>query len=532
MMGEMRIAGKGGRPQNGETQPMHPYLHAQENPDKPAVIMASTGAVETYGELDEASNRMAQLFRSQGLQIGDTVAVLLDNHPKFFDFAWGAQRAGLYYVAIPSRLTAPEASYILSDSGASLLVSSESKLGVVDELCKLNPDVKQYIYGVDDSRDMEAALAALPGTPIADERHGTDMLYSSGTTGRPKGVRIPFPENEDIAAPNALVMMAQTAFGFPLGCTYLSPAPLYHAAPLRWCMTVHKMGGTTIIVEKFDPEQALALIEKYKVNVSQWVPTHFNRMLKLPEEVRAKYDVSSLKSAVHAAAPCPVPVKEKMIDWWGPILMEYYAGSEGNGFTFINATDWLEHKGSVGKALIGTVRICDEDDNEVAIGEEGQIYFENGSPFSYHNDPEKTKAASNKHGWTSLGDVGKVDEDGFLYLTDRKSFMIISGGVNIYPQEIENLLVTHPKITDAAVIGAPDEDMGERVVAVVQPSDMANATPEFAQELEAYLRQTLSGVKVPRQIDFRADLPREATGKLYKRLLRDEYWGKTGSRIV
>ncbi len=511
---------------------MHPYLHARENPDKPAVIMASTGAVETYAELDKASNRMAHLFRQEDLQIGDTVAVLLDNHPNFFDFAWGAQRAGLYYVAIPSRLTAAEVSYILSDSGATLLISSDSKQGVVDELHKLNPDVKVFLYGVEDSRAIEPVLAALPDGPIDDERHGTDMLYSSGTTGRPKGVRIPFPENEDIAAPNALVMMAQGAFGFQPGCTYLSPAPLYHAAPLRWCMTVHKMGGTVIVMEKFDAEQALALIEKYKVDVSQWVPTHFSRMLKLPEETRAKYDVSSLTCAVHAAAPCPIPVKEKMIQWWGPIIREYYAGSEGNGFTFINSEDWLEHKGSVGKALLGIVHICDENDDEVPVGEEGQIYFEGGAPVNYHNDPEKTKAAHNKHGWTSLGDVGKVDEDGFLYLTDRKSFMIISGGVNIYPQEIENLLITHPKVLDAAVIGAPDEDMGERVVAVVQPADMTDAGDPFAQELEVYLRQTLSGVKIPRQIDFRAELPRVATGKLYKRLLRDEYWGKTDSRIV
>ncbi len=511
---------------------MHPYLHAQENPEKPAIIMASTGAVETYGELDQASNRMAHLFRKEGLQIGDTVAVLLDNHPNFFDFAWAAQRAGLYYVAIPSRLTAAEVSYILGDSGASLLISSDTKQGVVDELQKLNPDVKQFLYGVEDSRAIEQALATLPDDPIDDQRHGTDMLYSSGTTGRPKGVRIPFPEDENIAAPNALVMMAQGAFGFQPGCTYLSPAPLYHAAPLRWCMTVHKMGGTVIVMEKFDPEQALALIEKHKVDVSQWVPTHFSRMLKLPDETRAKYDVSSLTCAVHAAAPCPIPVKEKMIEWWGPIVREYYAGSEGNGFTFINSEDWLEHKGSVGKALLGIVHICDENDDEVPIGEEGQIYFEGGAPVKYHNDPEKTKAAHNKHGWTSLGDVGKVDEDGFLYLTDRKSFMIISGGVNIYPQEIENLLVTHPKVADAAVIGAPDDDMGEKVVAVIQPMDMADANDDFSQELEAYLRQTLSGVKVPRQIDFRAELPRVATGKLYKRLLRDEYWGKTGSRIV
>lgn len=511
---------------------MHPSLHAQENPDKPAIIMAGSGETRSYAELDQASNRYAQLYRAEGLKIGNTVALFLDNDPDFFSVVWGAQRAGLYYVAIPSRLTAAEVSYILQDSAADLVISSAAKQAVLDELRDLNPGVKQYGYGLDDDRAVEPALAAQPDTPIADERHGMDMLYSSGTTGRPKGVRIPFPENEDIAQPNAMIAIAQGAFGFTPGCTYLSPAPLYHAAPLRWCMTVHKLGGTTIIMEKFDPEQALALIEKYQVNVSQWVPTHFNRMLKLPEEVRARYDVSSLKSAVHAAAPCPIPVKEKMIEWWGPVVMEYYAGSEGNGFTFINSADWLEHKGSVGKALLGTVRICDENDDVVPTGEEGQIYFEGGSPFSYHNDPEKTKAASNRHGWTSLGDVGKVDEDGFLYLTDRKSFMIISGGVNIYPQEIENLLVTHPKIADAAVIGAPDEDMGEKVVAVVQPMDMANANADFGQELEAWLRETLSGVKVPRQIDFRAELPREATGKLYKRLLRDEYWGKTGSRIV
>lgn len=517
---------------------MHPYLHAKENPDKPAVIMAGTGAVQTYAELDKASNRMAHLFRKAGAQIGDTVAVLLDNHPKFFDFAWGAQRAGLYYVAIPSRLTAPEISYILTDSGASLLVSAENKLGVADEVRTLNPDVQQFLYGagnnpgIGDDRDIEAALSALPDTPIADQRHGMDMLYSSGTTGRPKGVRIPFPQDENIDAPNSVAMIALNAFGVDRDSVYLSPAPLYHAAPLRWCMAVHRGGGTVIVMEKFDPEQALALIEKYKITASQWVPTHFNRMLKLPEDVRTKYDVSSLKCAIHAAAPCPVPVKEKMIEWWGPVLMEYYAGSEGNGFTFINAEDWLTHKGSVGRPIIGQVRICDENDDEVPIGAEGQIYFEGGSPFSYHNDPEKTKSAFNKHGWSSLGDVGKVDEEGFLYLTDRKSFMIISGGVNIYPQEIENLLVSHPKVADAAVIGAPDEDMGERVVAVIQPLDMADAGDDFADELNSYLRQTLSGVKVPRQIDFRAELPREATGKLYKRLLRDEYWGKTGSRIV
>ena len=511
---------------------MHPYLHARENPDKPAVIMASTGQVQTYAELDAASNRLAHLFRRSGLARGDTVAIFMENHPAYLDVAWAAQRSGLYYVAIPSRLTAPEVSYILADSGADLVIGSAAKQQVLDALETSNAGVAQYIYGGAGDRGIEPALAGLPDTPIDDESAGTDMLYSSGTTGRPKGVRIPMPEDPDIAAPLALAVIAEALFGFHKECVYLSPAPLYHAAPLRWCMSVHRIGGTVVIMEKFDAEHALQVIEKYKVDVGQWVPTHFTRMLKLPEETRARYDVSSITSAVHAAAPCPVPVKEAMIDWWGPVLHEYYAGSEGNGFTYVNSENWLTHKGSVGQPLNCELHICGEDGAEMPVGEEGQIYFSGGGSFTYHNDPEKTAAASNDKGWTSLGDVGKVDEDGYLYLTDRKSFMIISGGVNIYPQEIENRLVTHPRVADAAVIGAPDEDMGERVVAVVEPVDMADAGADFAQELEAYLREEMSGVKIPRQIDFRESLPRAATGKLYKRLLRDEYWGKTESRIV
>ncbi|MFM5894539.1 MAG: AMP-binding protein, partial [Novosphingobium sp.] len=315
-------------------------------------------------------------------------------------------------------------------------------------------------------------------------------------------------------------------YGLSDRTVYLSPAPLYHAAPLRWSMTVHKIGGTVVVMEKFDPEAALAAIEKYKVTDSQFVPTHFVRMLKLPEEVRAKYDVSSLKCAIHAAAPCPVPIKQAMIEWWGPVLYEYYAGTEGNGSTFITSHEWLDHPGSVGKALSGILHVCDEDGDEVPRGTEGQIFFEpteGMTPFEYHNDPAKTADSKNKHGWSSLGDVGYQDADGYLFLTDRKSFMIISGGVNIYPQEIENLLVLHPKVADAAVIGAPDPDMGEKVVAVVQPMDMVDAGPAFAEELTAYLAPQLSRVKMPRQIDFREQLPRELTGKLYKRLLRDEY---------
>ncbi|MCC6926569.1 acyl-CoA synthetase [Novosphingobium sp.] len=501
---------------------MHPSIHARTQPDKPAIIMAGSGETISFAELDRRSNQVAQLLRANGVQIGDTVALCMENHPWFFCLTWGFQRSGVHYVGISSRLTAPEIAYILEDSGAKLLFSSTYLTETMDEVAKLAPQVPQLRFGV----NAEAELAKMPDTPIADERAGVDMLYSSGTTGRPKGVKIPLPEDPAIDQANALVGLTMMAFGIKPDSVYLSPAPLYHAAPLRWSMTIQKLGGTVVVMEKFDPEAALAAIEKYKVTDSQFVPTHFVRMLKLPEEVRRKYDTSTLKCAIHAAAPCPVPVKKAMIEWWGPVIYEYYAGTEGNGFTFVTSQEWLEKPGTVGRALTGIIRVCDENGDEVPHGTEGQIFFEPTEgmvPFEYHNDPQKTQDARNKHGWSSLGDVGYQDADGYLFLTDRKSFMIISGGVNIYPQEIENLLVTHPKVADAAVIGAPDPDMGEKVVAVVQPMDMGEEGPELAEELMAYLAPQLSRVKMPRQIDFREQLPRELTGKLYKRLLRDEY---------
>ncbi|MFN3516757.1 MAG: acyl-CoA synthetase [Novosphingobium sp.] len=505
---------------------MHPSIHAKTQPDRPAIIMAGSGETITFAELDRRSNQVAQLLRSRGIKIGDTVALCMENHPWFFCLTWGFQRSGVHYVGISSRLTPPEIAYILKDSGARILFGSAYLAETLDEVARLAPEVEQLRFDTPGPLSAEDALAAMPDTPIADERAGVDMLYSSGTTGRPKGVKIPLPEDPDIAQANALVGLTMMAFGIKPDSVYLSPAPLYHAAPLRWSMTIQKLGGTVVVMEKFDPEAALAAIEKYKVTDSQFVPTHFVRMLKLPEEVRRKYDVSTLKCAIHAAAPCPVPVKQAMIDWWGPVIYEYYAGTEGNGFTFVTSQEWLQKPGTVGKALTGIVRVCDENGDEVPRGTEGQIFFEPTEgmvPFEYHNDPEKTRDSRNKHGWTSLGDVGYQDEDGYLFLTDRKSFMIISGGVNIYPQEIENLLVTHPKVADAAVIGAPDPDFGERVVAVVQPLNMAEAGPALAEELTAFLAPQLSRVKMPRQIDFREQLPRELTGKLYKRLLRDEY---------
>jgi long-chain acyl-CoA synthetase len=512
---------------------MHPKIHAQTQPDKPAIIMATSGETVTYRQLDERSNQGAHLFRSLGLKRGDVVAILMDNHPRFLEAAWAAQRAGLYYTCISSKLSAGEIEYIVGDSGAQALIASPGVGRALDELPPLIPGVKLYMVDTAPApyENYEAARGAFPTTPIADEAPGMEMLYSSGTTGRPKGVKPPLTD-DPLDAPNSLTDRAQALFQVRPGDTYLSPAPLYHAAPLRYSMAMHKLGGTVVVMEKFDAEDALAQIEKHRVDVGQFVPTHFVRMLKLPQAVRDKYDLSSLRSVWHAAAPCPIPVKEQMLAWWGPIIHEYYAGTESNGMTYAGPQEWLTHKGTVGRASMGSLRICGENGEPLPPRSEGVVYFEGGPPLSYHNAPEKAAEGTNAQGWTTLGDVGWVDEEGYLYLTDRKSFMIISGGVNIYPQEIENLLITHPKVADAAVVGAPHEDMGEEVVAVIQPMDPAEAGPQLAAELTAFCRASLSGVKTPRRVDFMDELPRHPTGKLYKRLIRDAYWGKKESRIV
>jgi len=510
---------------------MHPIQHAQSRPDHPAIVMASNGFTVTYGELDAAANRFAQLLRERGFAPDDAFAVLLENTHHYFTLVWGSQRAGTLLVPISTRLTAPEIGYILKDSEAKLLITSRLFDDVMPEVRAQLPGLDILTIGGDGDEDFEAALASHSAHPIPDQRAGRNMLYSSGTTGRPKGIRPPPPENPDPTATIPFVELAINGAGMPAdgSMVYLSPAPLYHAAPLGWCSSGHRLGGTIVIIEKFDPETALAAIEKYKVTDSQWVPTHFVRMLKLDPAVRTKYDLSSHQRALHAAAPCPVPIKQAMIEWWGPILNEYYAGSEGIGMTMIHSPDWLEHPGSVGRPIQGTLHICGPDGEEVAQGDDGLIYFENDILPSYHNDPEKTREVMHPKGWMTLGDIGHFDKDGFLYLTDRKSHMIISGGVNIYPQEIENLLVSHDKVMDAAVIGAPDPDFGEKVVAVVQPIDMGSAGVELEQELRDYLEPQLARLKMPRLFDFRPQLPREANGKLYKRELRDEFAARAQS---
>lgn len=500
---------------------MHPINFAQSQPDHPAIIMAGSGETVSYKQMDEAANRLAHWFSQQGLRDGDAFGLLMENCARYHEIYWASQRSGTVLVPISTHLTASEIAYILDDSDAKLLITTRKFDGILEALKADHAAPDTMIFG----GGAEAILAAQSADPIADQSVGRVMLYSSGTTGRPKGILPAPPEDPAVEAPTPLMGLA--TMGFQIkgdgSCIYLSPAPLYHAAPIGWSTTIHRLGGTVVVMEKFDPEQALATIEKYGVTDSQWVPTHFVRMLKLPKDVRTRYDLSTHKGALHAAAPCPADIKDEMIEWWGPIIYEYYAGSEGNGMTMIGSPDWISHRGSVGRAILGTIHVCDDDGEEVPTGKEGTIFFESPYPFEYHKDKAKTKEATHPKGWTTLGDIGKLDEDGFLYLTDRRSNMIISGGVNIYPQEVENLLVTHDKVMDAAVIGAPCPEMGERVVAVVQPVSMDEAGDALEAELTEYLSGELARLKMPRVFDFRAELPREANGKLYKRKLKDEY---------
>ena len=509
----------------------HPSQHALKHPDKAAYIIAGSGRALTYRELDYASNRGAQLFRALGLKASDHVAFLMTNSLKFMEIAWAAQRSGLYYTAISTHLTPEEIAYIVGDCGAKVFIVSYKLKPLAEKLLPLLPKgVKLYMTGAAASgwEAWDDATQRQPATPIADQVVGYDMLYSSGTTGRPKGVKKPF-KNEPLGTIDPLLqLLVQKMCGVNEYSVYLSPAPLYHAAPLRFNMMVAALGGTSVIMEKFDPEEYLQLVEKHKCSATQLVPTMFVRLLKLPQKVRAKYNVSSLKGAVHAAAPCPVEVKKQMIDWWGPILIEYYAGTEGNGVTICTSQEWLAHPGTVGKSLVGEIKILDEEGKVHPTGQIGQVYFAGGPTFEYHNDQAKTKGAYNDQGWSSLGDVGYLDAEGYLYLTDRKAYMIISGGVNIYPQEAENVLINHPAVADVAVFGVPNEEMGEEVKAVVQLAHGYEANHALEEDIIAFCKAHLSHIKCPKTVDFEAQLPRTPTGKLVKRHLRDRYWPKAG----
>ena len=520
---------------------MYPGHHAQTSPDKAAVISAQTGEVVTYAELDARSNQLAQLLWSQGLRRGDHIAIFMENHLRYFEAAWAAFRSGLYFTTVNRYLTAPEASYIVDDCGAKVLVSSRAVHEVAAEIPDHARDCQRFLLvdgppsgGSERFENYEAALKEHTAEPLDEEPLGELMLYSSGTTGRPKGISRPLADRP-VSRGLAMAVTLKGLFGAGSDSVYLSPAPMYHSAPIGFCTAIQSLGGTVVMMEHFDALDSLEAIERHGVTHSQWVPTMFSRMLKLKEEKRKGFDLSTHRVAIHAAAPCPRKVKEEMFAWWGPILHEYYGGTEANGLTYVGPDDWLAQPGTVGRAVLGTLHICDEDGTELPTGEPGLVYFERKkSTFEYHKDPEKTRSAQHPKNpaWTALGDVGYVDEEGYLYLTDRASFMIISGGVNIYPQEIENELIMHPKVEDVAVIGVPHPEFGEEVKAIVQPVAGVNADATLADELIGFAREHIAAYKCPRSIDFEDELPRLPTGKLYKRLLKDRYWGNKNSRIV
>lgn len=513
---------------------MYPGTHALNKPDHPAYIMAATSQVVTYRELDEESNRLAHLFRDAGLVVGDHIALMVENHPRFLQIVWAAQRSGLYYTALSSRLDPEGAAYIINDCGAKLFITSEALRATAIELIELTPNVELRLMLDTPSAGYESyedAVAKFPTNKIEDEAEGSDMLYSSGTTGRPKGIKNALPV-DPIPMTSGVQGLGEALLGYRPEMIYLNTAPLYHAAPLRFSLAAQRSGGTVIVLEKFDPVEALRAIQEHSVTHSQWVPTMFVKMLKLPAEVRNDFNLSSHEMAVHAAAPCPVQIKQKLLDWWGPIVHEYYAGTEGNGFVYCNPQQWLDNPGTVGMSILGEVHICNDEGEALPAGESGTVYFGEAN-FEYHNDSAKT--ADSRHpansDWSTLGDVGYLAENGFLFLTDRKAFMIITGGVNVYPQEAENALIMHDSVADVAVFGVPNEEFGEEVKAVVQPAEGVQGSQELERELLEFVRSSLAAIKCPRSIDFRAELPRHPTGKLYKRFLRDEYWADSGRAI-
>lgn len=505
---------------------MYPGAHAATAPDRPAVVMTGTDRVITYGQLDDRSAALASALRGLGLEKGDVVAMLSDNAAECFEIYWACMRSGLYITPVNRSLNADEIAYIVSDSGAKALIASAG-VPVAAKVRELSQVEHAFAFGgeVAGYASYDELLASA-GERLTDQPRGSDMMYSSGTTGRPKGVKQAMLPIQVDQPGDPITGLLGGPFKVGPQDVYLQPAPIYHAAPLKWSGAVHALGGTVVMMEKFDAEGALAAIEKYGVTVAQFVPTMFVRMLQLPEQTRAKYKHDTLRLAVHAAAPCPPDVKQAMIDWWGPVVFEYYGSTEQNGITFVSSPEWLSKRGTVGKAMIGVAHICDEDGNELPAGEVGTVYFERETrPFEYHNDPAKTAEATHpKHeSWTAVGDLGYLDEDGYLFLTDRKAFTIISGGVNIYPAEVEAVLTLHPAIYDVAVIGVPDDEMGQQVKAVIQLKDPSQASDELAQEIIDYARERIAHFKAPRTVDFIGEIPRLPTGKLVKRELEKLY---------
>jgi len=496
--------------------------HAARNPDKAAYVLGDQ--VVTFRELSEASIRIANFLRAKGVERGDVVALLQPNAVGMLESAWACQRSGFRYTAISDRLTASEIAYILEDSGAKVLLTAQRYDDVVGKaLAETARPVPAYaVDGAGQAvEDLRPLLESQPTVPTGAECEGVDLLYSSGTTGRPKGVAASL-DYLPLGTASGTAPFLQATWNFGPETVYLSPAPLYHAAPMRTSMAVQRFGGTVIVMPKFDAEEALRLIEHHAVTHTQMVPTMFVRMLNLPADVRARYDLSTLQAVIHAAAPCPPAVKRAMIDWVGPIVDEFYSSTEAILMTLIRSAEALEKPGSVGKPLIGTPHILDEAGNELPPNVPGIIWSEGGLDFEYLNSPEKTAGSRNERGWRTVGDIGYLDEDGYLFLSDRREDLVLVGGVNVYPQEAENVLLEHPAVLDAGVFGAPHPEYGQEVRAVVQLNPGIDPTSELAESLMEFCRERLAKVKCPRVLTFTEQLPRTPTGKLLRRELRGD----------
>lgn len=513
---------------------------AERTPDKVALVFdrgaAPSSPVEiTYGELDQQSNRLAHYLRHElGLQPGSAVAAVMGNVPEFAALWWAAMRSGLYLTPVNWHLAADEVNYVIDDCGAAAVFYEARLTDIVERALRGRGTVAVAIGGGRSGDRLWAdVMAAHEPLALDDETMGASMFYSSGTTGRPKGIQVPLT-GLDPATNVGLGETILRIWGHGSETTYLSPGPLYHSSPSIWSFAMTAIGATAVVMDRFAAERALALIERHQVTASQWVPTMFSRLLRLPEATKARYDLTTHEVAYHASAPCPVDVKRQMIEWWGPILVEFYAGTEG-GSTCIRSDEWLARPGSVGRHWTGgTIHVLDPATGEAREpGSEGLVYFDamSNHRFEYHNGPGQTNDAYHE-GLVTLGDVGYVDEDGYLFLTDRMSHMIISGGVNIYPNAIEDVIASDPRVDDVAVIGVPNDDLGEEVKAVVQPSPGVAGDAALAAELVAACRDRLGSISCPRSVDFVDQLPRDANGKLYKRRVREQYWAGRTSRLV
>lgn len=506
---------------------MYPGSVAATVPDRPAVILAETGEARSYAELDDRSARLAALLRARGAAPGDTVLLLLENDLRWAEVPWACWRSGLVLGAANRHLTAGELAPIVEDAAPAVVVTSAALLDTVRAAIRLAAPAREpalLVVGSRDGLDYEAALAGTARDPELPETAGGRLLFSSGTTGRPKPFRVP----PQAVHPDALPVRSaglMRSLGFDdTGDVLLVPGPAYHAGPLGFLQSVHQLGGTVVLMERFDPEGALAAIERYGVTHSQWVPTMFVRLLRLPAEVRRRYDLSTHRVAVHAAAPCPPEVKRAMLDWWGPMIHEYYGASEGYGRTTIGPEEWLAHPGSVGRSVESTVHIADPEGRPLPPGEVGEVWFAKPGADLPRRADDGTADLAATRGWGAVGDLGRLDEDGYLYLTGRRGQTIVSGGVNVYPREIEDLLALHPAVADVAVLGVPDPEFGEQVKAVVVPAPGATPGPGLEAELIAYCRDRLARFKCPRSVDFVDHLPRSDAGKIRLQPLRDRYW--------